>query len=102
MADISDVLLDLGFTKGDVEPWQKLSDAMHLSDEYPHKVLHFFTRDDVAVMIEQNMSPDSSGGVEVVMKHPPVMVVESPKGRVAIPNFETNHALIASVVDDLS
>ena len=43
-------------------------------------------------------------GVETIVKHPPVLILESPRGRVAISNHddEDNAALIQSEVEALS
>jgi hypothetical protein len=100
----TDVLKDLGFAEQETDELQTQSDEAGLSANYPHKVLHHYTRDDVTAVIEQNVSEDESGGVAIIMKHPPVLILESPKGRVAVSNHDdaANAELIANVVADLS
>lgn len=99
-----DVLKNLGFNEKQTKDFQALSDDMALSHNGDHKVLGAYTNGEVWAVMEQNVSPDTSGGVEVIMKHPAVLVLEGPKGRAAIPNADLpeNADLIATVVRDLS
>lgn len=99
-----DTLKTLGFTEGDTEDFQALSDDMGLSvNDNPHKVVSVLTKDGVTALIEKNTSDDDSGGLEVTQKHPAVLIMESAKGRVAISNHDdpANAALIKAVLEDL-
>lgn len=99
-----DTLTSLGFEETTVEEYQGLSDSLGLSTDYPHKVLHVLIKGGVTALVEQNVSEDASGGVDVVMKHPAVLILESAKGRVAIPNHDdaNNAALIQEIAGDLA
>lgn len=100
-----DTLKSLGFKEGKATEFQALSDDMGLSaNDNPHKVLSVLTKDGVTALIEKNVSEDEAGGVASITKHPAVLILESAKGRVAIPNHddEGNADLIAAVVADLS
>ena len=100
-----DTLKNLGFTEDDTAEFQQISDNLDLSrNDNPHKVLHVLTKGDVTAVIEKNVSDDNSGGVEVTMKHPAVLILESSKGRVAISNHDEpdNADLIAEVAGDLA
>lgn len=108
-----DTLTRLGFVEQDTDEFQALSDDMGLSvNDNPHKVVSVLTKGNVTALIEKNVSEDNSGGVEIVQKHPAVLILESPKGRVAIPNFDNatlmttdgpeDFNLIEKIVSDLS
>ena len=100
-----DVLSSLGFVEQDKQVFQAISDDLDLSrDDNPHKVLSYFTKGDVTALIEKNVSPDNSGGVDVITKHPPVLILEGPGGRVAVANHDEpeNTDLIAHVVQAVS
>lgn len=89
-----DTLKALGFTEQDTAEFQALSDDLGLSaNDNPHKVQAVLVKGDITALIEKNVSEDNSQGVEIVQKHPAVLILESPKGRVAIPNFD-NEALM--------
>jgi len=54
--------------------------ALNANGDY---VVHgLYTKGDVQVLIEQTTSPDDPDG-DVVRRHPPVVVISSPRGRVA-------------------
>lgn len=99
-----DTLTRLGFNDDGPQQFQALSDDMGLSANYPHKVLGVYTLGNVTALIEQNMSEDVSGGVEVIQKHPAILILESPKGRVAISNFDNDdhQPVIEQIVNELS
>ena len=100
-----DTLTALGFKDGDTAAFQKISDDLGLSrNDNPHKVLNVLTKGSVTALIEKNVSDDKSGGVEVTTKHPAVLIMESSKGRVCIPNHddEANADLLAEATKDLS
>lgn len=100
-----DTLKGLGFKEQKTAEFQSLSDDIGLSaNDNPHKVLAVLTKDGVTALIEKNISDDEAGGVVSTTKHPAVLILESGKGRVAIPNHDEadNQALIAEVVGDLS
>lgn len=99
-----DVLTNIGFSENGTEEFQALSDQLKLGHNGDHKILGAYKNGDVYAVLEQNVSPDSSGGVEVIMKHPAILILEGPKGRVAIPNadLEENADLIAIVARDLA
>ncbi len=100
-----DTLKGLGFTEGDTKGFQALSDDLGLSvNDNPHKVQAVLTKGDITALIEKNVSEDTSGGVEVIQKHPAVLILESPRGRVAVANHDdpANDSLIRDVVGDLS
>lgn len=100
-----DTLKSLGFTDGDVAAFQQISDDLGLSrNDNPHKVLAVLTKGDITALIEKNVSDDKSGGVEVTTKHPAVLIMESPKGRVCIPNHDDddNADLLALATKDLA
>lgn len=100
-----DTLKSLGFTEGDTAEFQKLSDDMGLSrNDNPHKVLAVLTKGSITALVEKNVSDDASGGVEITQKHPAVLIMESPKGRVAISNHDDddNAPLIAEITENLS
>lgn len=100
---LADVLTNLGFTEQSVDEFQALGDDLDLSrNDNPYKVKAVYTNGGVTALVEQNVSEDNSGGVDVVMKHPAVLILESNKGRVAIPNFDDNPSLIADIVRDLT
>lgn len=100
-----DTLKNIGFTEGKTKEFQALSDSLGLSaNDNPHKVLAVLTKGDVTALIEKNVSDDESGGVVSTTKHPAVLILESPKGRVCIPNHDDdeNADLITTVAGDLS
>lgn len=100
-----DTLESLGFVRneGQAKAFQQISDDLGLSvNDNPHKVLAVFTKDDVTALIEKNISDDESGGVVSTTKHPAVLIMESPRGRVCISNQDDNAALIAQVAEDLA
>lgn len=100
-----DTLKNIGFKEEKTKEFQDLSDSLGLSaNDNPHKVLSVLTKDDVTALIEKNISDDESGGVVSTTKHPAVLIIESPRGRVCIPNHDEddNAALIAQAVEDLS
>lgn len=99
---VVDVLAQLGFIEKDAQVFQGISDQLDLSHNGDHKVKAYYTKGDVTAVVEQNVSPDTSGGVEIITKHPAVLILESPKGRVAVPNFDDNADLVAVLVKDLS
>lgn len=100
-----DVLKSLGFKEGDVAPWQSLAEGIGMSnvaEGEPYTVLNVLTKGDVTALIEKNVSEDENGGVVTVTKHPAVLILESPRGRVCIPNHdldETARAITKSVAD---
>ena len=100
-----DTLTALGFKDGDTAAFQKISDDLGLSrNDNPHKVLNVLTKGSVTALIEKNVSAEDSGGVQSTTKHPAVLIMESPKGRVCIPNHDdaANDALIEQVAGDLA
>lgn len=100
-----DTLASLGFEDQGPEEFQAISNDLDLSrNDNPHKVLSVLKKGDVYAVIEKNVSVDTSGGVESVTRHPAVLILESPKGRVAVSNHDDpdNADLIANVVKDLS
>jgi hypothetical protein len=99
-----DTLKTLGFKEQKTTEFQTLSDDLGLSENYPHKVLAVLTKDGVTALIEQNVSEDEAGGVVSITKHPAVLIMESSKGRVCIPNHDDadNAALITEVAGDLA
>lgn len=101
----TDVLKNLGFKEQSPKEFQQISDDLDLSrDDNPHKVLSVFSNGKVTALFEKNVSPDNSGGVEVIMKHPPVLIIEGPNGRTAISNYDEDYNvdLIANVVKAVS
>lgn len=100
----TDTLKALGFKEQKPDEFQKLSDEIGLSANYPHKVLYVGTKGSVTVLIEENMSEDSAGGVTSITKHPACMIVEGPKGRTVVANHDdpSNADLIAAVVESVS
>ena len=98
-----DTLTRLGFAEQDAMVFQAISDQLGLSENGDHKVKAYYTKGDVTAIIEQNVSPDTSGGVEIITKHPAILILESPNGRVSISNQDdpANAALIEQVVLDL-
>lgn len=100
-----DVLKNIGFKEQKTTEFQKLSDNLGLSvNDNPHKVLNVLTKGDITALIEKNVSEDEAGGVSSITKHPAVLIMESPRGRVAISNHDDddNADLINTVAEDLS
>lgn len=100
-----DTLKGLGFKDQGTEEFQALSDSLGMSaNDNPHTVLAVLTKGDLTAVVEKNVHDDNSGGVEVTMKNPPVLIIESPRGRVCVSNHDdaANAELIASVVGDLA
>jgi hypothetical protein len=109
-----DVLQFLGFEEESTDEFQKLSDDLGLSKQdtidpdepiaMPHKVLAVLTKGSITALIEKNTSQDVASGMDTIVRHPAVLILESPHGRVCIPNHDdpANSDLIAAVVADLS
>lgn len=102
-----DVLKSLGFKDGDVKEWQALAESIGMSNPQegePYTVLNAMTKGDVTAIIEKNVSEDENGGVVTVTKHPAVLILESPRGRVCIGNhdLDENARAIEKSVADLS
>lgn len=80
-------LTKAGFTNGDAEGYQADANdpstgegALNENGDY---VVHgLYTKGDVQVLIEQTTAPDDPAG-NVIRRHDPVVVISSPKGRVA-------------------
>jgi hypothetical protein len=97
-----DVLTALGFKelKDGIAYFQAISDESGMSKPgEPHTVLSVMQLGDVTAYFEQNVSPDNAGGVETLTKHPPILVLESPRGRVCIGNYDDAIAEHAIKVD---
>lgn len=97
-----DVLKELGFkdVKDGVAYFQAVSDQLGMSKPgEPHTVLGVMERGDIMAFFEQNVSPDRVGGVETITKHPPVLALVSPRGRVCIGNYDEDVAEHAIKVD---
>jgi len=63
----------------------EVSHALDLSHNGPHVVQEVFTKSvssgTITVTIEQNTSPDDlGGGMTAVVTHPPVAIIDGPKG----------------------
>lgn len=101
MQETIDALVALGFTDADPAVFQAVSDGLGLSHNGAHIVHAYLTKGDVTAVIEQNVSPDTNAGVETIVKHPPVLILESPKGRVAVTTIHDT-GLIEALVADLS
>jgi len=56
--------------------------AQGLSDNGEYTTHVVYTKGDVVVVVEQNEAPDEAGS-EVIIRHPAVAIITSPKGRVA-------------------
>lgn len=76
------------------------AEAQDLSRNGPYTVLGAWSAGDLLVVCEQNTSPDVLGGLNATIQHPPVLVVSSPKGRVAVNPEDLE--LVRTVVADLS
>ena len=108
---IQDTMSSLGFKADTKLATRLLDDAANpevggadMSEHGPYKVHNAWTKGDVKVWLEQNTAPDTHEPDEdeavAVVTHPRVLIVESPKGRVAVKPSEA--ATIADVVDALS
>lgn len=99
-----DTLKALGFKEQDPAVFQTLSDDIGLSENGDHKVSGYLTKGDITALVERNVSPDFANGVETITRHPAILILESPNGRVAIPNQDDpdNAELIRLVVADLA
>jgi hypothetical protein len=86
MAGYEDVLTDAGFTE-DTDLAGQLSDhadSAGMRANGPYDVHGAWSKGDVRVHLEQTTAPDSSGGLNVIVQHPAVLVVTAPELRVAV------------------
>ena len=63
---------------------QTQADQRGMSAEYPYKVLGVFKQGDVVIIVEQNTSSESAGGLTSIIEHPPVANVVGPRGRATV------------------
>ncbi len=107
---IEQTMTDLGFTVDNKLAKTLVADATNpdlgggdMSASGPYVVHQAWTKGEVRAWLEQNTSPDShdvgEDEVSAILSHPRVLVVESPKGQVAVKPSET--ATIADVVSAL-
>ena len=82
MADYTDVLTELGFSETDDHGIHERTFSS-LQNGGPYVVHSTHTKGEVKVICEQNSFPDTLGS-ETLVTYPKVLVVESPKGRVAV------------------
>lgn len=100
-----DTLKAMGFKERDTGPLQQLSDDLGLSQEgEPHVVVAWLEFKGVHAVVEKNISPERAGGVDTITKHPAVLILESERGRVCIPNHDVdaNADLIKEIVNGLA
>lgn len=77
------------------EYFRAISHELGMQDNGPYEVLACWTRGQTVVLVEQNTAPDDlGGGMTAVITHPPVAVIEGPRGRVAASPLD-----VALVVD---
>lgn len=103
MQALADTLVDLGF-KPDAATKAYLTELAHgakLSHNGTYTVHEVFTRGDVTVTVEQNVSPEDLGsGMSAVVTHPQCAIIDSPKGRVAF--SPTDVDLAVTLLNDLA
>lgn len=105
-----DTLKSLGFKEQKADEFQALSDDLGLTTSdadgitMPHRVLAVLTKGDTTALIEKNVSQDVASGVDSITRHPAILILESPRGRVAVSNHDDpeNAALIATLVAELA
>lgn len=82
---LNETLEQLGFTRDENVRDQilVLSLEADLSHNGEYSVGDVFVRGECVVVVEQNQAPEDLGGMKAVVTHPPLAIIESPKGRVA-------------------
>lgn len=102
MTTLADKLHELGF-KADSKAKQAAlaeAEAQGLSANGSYDVHAVYVKDGITVTVEQNQAPEDVGGLSAVITHPPVAIMESPKGRVA---FNPQHLeLVDTLIGELS
>lgn len=102
MTTLADKLSELGFKADSKAKQAALTDAeaQGLSVNGSYDVHAVYAKDGITVTVEQNQATEDIGGLSAVVTHPPVAVMESPKGRVA---FNPNDVeLVETLVGELS
>ena len=102
-----DVLANLGFQSDEnrraalqTHAENPETDGGNLSHNGDYKVLGTWTKDDIVVHMEQNTAPDQIGELSAIVTHPPLLVVEGPKGRAAVRPGDVE--ALEQVIADLS
>lgn len=71
---------------------QAAADSAGLSEGGTYRVQQVWRRLDVTVTVEQNQAPETVGGMQALITHPPVAVIDSPAGRYAFNPEDTELA----------
>lgn len=97
MSDLATTLVGLGFVddKAQAQSDEAAAIAEGAGNGGEFSVDNVFTKNNVKVTVQQNSATEDVGGLSAVVTHPPVAVVESPKGRVA---FNPSDVALAEVL----
>lgn len=80
-----DALAEAGFRKRlSEQEWRTLNSELNqteLAAGGEYHIDYVLGRDDVTVTIEQNVSTQEHGGMQIQTRHPAIAVVEGPNGR---------------------
>lgn len=94
-------LESLGFTEDQVslDAAKANAEAQGMSHNGPYAPLLAMVNGDVLVVVEQNTAREDMNGMTALVEHPPVVVINGPKGRVAAnpADLELVSALIAEL-----
>jgi hypothetical protein len=66
------------------------ADASGMRANGPYELHGAWSKGDVRVHLEQTTAPDSSSGLNVIVQHPPVLVIVGPDLRVAVNPADTD------------
>jgi hypothetical protein len=86
------VLDEAGFT-ADSDLASQLSDhadAAGMRSNGAYELHGAWSKGDVRVHLEQTTAPDASGGMKIIVEHPPVLIVVAPNLRVAVNPDDTD------------
>ena len=95
-------LLDAGFVYDYDKHTEGIQTAQDIGMDAGGPFAHqgVYVRGSVTIEIQQNTDTQTAGGMEMTVKHPPVAVVEGPKGRCAA--NPANRAGVLELADELS
>lgn len=99
-----DRMTEAGFTKTlSKAQWAARNaelDALGMNTGGPYTSDYVLQNGDVTLTVEQNTSTETQSGMEVTIKHPQVVIVEGPGGRVACPAGDAD--LILAMTEQLA